>query len=212
MQSGGFVGSYKKSMGDLIVLEGIDGSGKTTQAKLLFESEIFKGKNVLLTKEPTSWIIGSFLRKGLASKEVVDPRTMQLLFTADRSHHMENEVLPALRRGDYVISDRFAFSTIAYGAAFGVDRKWLESANKPFLDMVSACILIDIEPEVALKRIADSRKTSTYFEKIDTLKRIRKEYLAAVKSYPNFLVVDASKSIEDVTSEIVPFVKKVLRL
>ncbi|MGC8622509.1 MAG: dTMP kinase [Candidatus Micrarchaeia archaeon] len=206
------MGSYKKSMGKLIVLEGIDGSGKTTQAKLLSESEIFKGKNVLLTKEPTSWVIGSFLRKWLESKEVVDPRTMQLLFTADRSHHMENEVLPALRRGDYVISDRFAFSTIAYGAAFGVDRKWLESANKPFLDLVSASILIDIEPEVALKRIAGSRETSTYFEKIDTLKRIRKEYLAAVKSYPNFLVVDASKRIEDVTSEIVPFVKKVLRL
>ncbi len=212
MLSGGIVDRYKGPVGKFIVLEGIDGSGKTTQAKLLSESEIFKGQKVLLTREPTSWIIGSFLRKGLESKEVVDPRTMQLLFTADRSYHVENEILPTLMRGEEVICDRYALSTIAYGAAFGVDKKWLETINKPFLELVSVGILMDIEPEAALKRITGSREVSTYFEKIDTLKRIRAEYLSAVNSYPNFSVVDASKSTEEVSAEIVSVIKRMLRV
>jgi len=188
--------------GKLFVLEGIDGSGKTTQAKLLFESGVFKEGKVVLTKEPTGWIAGSFLKKSMKSRDMVDPMTTQLLFIADRSHHTATEIMPALERGDNVVCDRYALSTIAYGTASGLSREWLEELNKPFLELITLGILIDVDPETAIGRIEQRRKSKTYFENLKELETVRRSYMEIVHLYSNFVIVDGSKSIKEVHESI----------
>ena len=87
-----------------VVIEGIDGCGKSTQARLLFEWLKETDHDALLTAEPTKNKLGIFIRKILAGTEKVDPKTLALLFTADRYEHLETEIKPALSDGKIVIS------------------------------------------------------------------------------------------------------------
>jgi len=110
--------------GKFIVFEGLDGSGSSTQASKLrdwlnrAQKELILGKpRAQLTKEPTNNIIGGLIRGQLTGDWKTRPECLQLLFAADRSHHLEREIIPLLKDGVTVISDRYFFSTIAFGAA-----------------------------------------------------------------------------------------------
>ena len=95
--------------GKLIVFEGLDGSGKSTQAELLFSFLKSKGKKVHLTSEPTRYLIGGLIKSWVTHDWQSTPECLQLLFAADRAHHLDKEIIPLLKKGITVISDRYFF-------------------------------------------------------------------------------------------------------
>jgi dTMP kinase len=195
--------------GKFIVFEGIDGSGKTTQASLLYSYLLSKGKKVVLTKEPTQGIIGSLIRAALSGEWKTNNATLQLLFSADRAHHIKT-IKPLLRKGYIVISDRYAFSTIAYGTASGLDYKWLVDINSIFLypDLI---FILDISPETGLKRMNLAKKSKEIFEEKKFQTRAREAYLKIASEFENVKVINAERSIEEVKKEIIKHTLKILK-
>ncbi len=191
-----------------IAVEGIDGSGKGTQCRLLNRWIREKGFETYLTAEPTNGPIGRILREGLregAKNGGLDPQTEALLFAADRSEHIK-EISRMLEKGRVVITERYLCSSFAYQGASGLDMKWLKELNR-FALLPDITIYLDIAPEVALKRISSlnslrgQMREKEHFEKIDILVRVRQLYLGLVES-ENMVSIDASGTIEDVQTAI----------
>ncbi|MBS7287262.1 MAG: dTMP kinase [Candidatus Freyarchaeota archaeon] len=183
--------------GVLIVLEGIDGAGKTTHAKLLTEWLREEGYIVSLTKEPTSGEIGSLIRKQL-QRRVFHPATLALLFAADRLEHAESELKPRIEAGEVIVSDRYVESSICYQAAEGVDVEWIEDINKWALN-ADLTILLDVDAQTAMERMGSKFKDK--FEEESFLERVRKIYLERAKE-KGYLVIDATPPVEDVQMKI----------
>jgi dTMP kinase len=155
-----------------IVLEGIDGCGKSTQAKLLADWLRSQGKDVLLTAEPTRSAIGIFLREILSGRITVDQRTLALLFTADRYEHLTKDIEPALKRNVIVVSERYYHSTICYQAAQGVLWSWLMEINK-FARKPDYTFLLDVPAKQAVER----KLAREIFEEESFLEKVRDNYL-----------------------------------
>lgn len=187
-----------------IVLEGIDGAGKTTQAFLLEKWLKKKGKKVFVTREPTDGLIGGIIRAAITKKLKISQKTLQLLFAADRSEHVK-EIVSNLKKGKIVICDRYFFSSIAYGM-LELDKKWLMNLNSTF-PKPSLIILLDVPAIIALRRLG-VRFSKTYFEKVDVLSKVRQHFLALRNNFKNYYVVDASKPIEEVHKKIIRIVSK----
>ncbi len=189
----------------LITFEGIDGSGKTTQSRRLFEFLKERGVKVHLFREPGGTEAGDKIRELLMSFEL-DPKTELLLFEASRAELMK-VVRPLLERGEVVILDRFTDSTLAYqGYGRGLDLDLIRRLN----DLVTGGIkpevtfLLDLEPSVALKRL----KEKTRFDDPKLLERVRDGYREIAKTEPErVLLIDASRSEEEVFSDIVSFLE-----
>ena len=196
-----------KKRGKFIVFEGIDGAGKSTQAKLLYQFLKKEKRKVILTSEPTKGPIGKTLFIFLGKKEKLNALGLQLLFCADRAYHLEKVVLPYLKKGYDVISDRYFFSTIAYGLLEIKDFSWLYRLNEKFI-LPDITFLLDLSEKESLKRIKKDRDKSSLFEKEKILKEVRKNYLFLRKKFPNIFLLDARKSISDVFKEV----KEILRL
>ncbi len=112
--------------GAFICIEGLDGCGKTTQAKLLVE-KLQKSHNAVYTAEPSRGKIGTFIRNRILYGEKRPPTDVEaLLFAADRIEHVENEIKPALAQGQLVISDRYVYSSLAYQGSAGLSLEWIE--------------------------------------------------------------------------------------
>ncbi len=186
--------AHKMKKGKLIIIEGIDGSGKTTHAKLLSQWLTANGHNVLHTKEPSRGPIGLLLREYL--KKETEPLIDALLFTADRAEHVEKEISPALAEGKIVVCERYYFSTIAYQMAQGLDKKWLSDLNS-FAPKPDLIILLDLSPEVSVKRTSTNEK----FEKLEFLKKVNNNYKTLAKEF-GFVTIDASKGKSEVREEI----------
>jgi len=204
--------------GKFIVFEGLDGSGSTTQAGKLrewlnkTEKELVLGKPTAhLTKEPTNNIIGGLIRGQLTGDWKTRPECLQLLFAADRSHHLEKEVIPLLKDGATVISDRYFFSTIAYGATEINDKEWLAEINKPFL-LPDLTFLIRVSPRVCLQRIKGDRFSVELFEKEEALARVWENYEELAKKFDNVYIVDGEKPIEEIFEELKSLVRSKLNL
>lgn len=177
-----------------VVLEGIDGCGKSTHARLLTDWLESEGKAVRLTAEPTKGKIGLFIREILSGNHSVDPKTLALLFTADRYEHINREIEPALDEGKIIISERYYHSTIAYQESQGVDREWLIDINK-FARKPDITILLDVEPGRGVERT----QTQEIFENREFLETVRENYL---KQDKGMIKVDGNRSIDDVLSEL----------
>jgi len=195
--------------GKFIVLEGIDGSGKTTQASLLYSLLLSKGKKVLLTKEPTQTLLGSLIRAALNGECKISKAALQLLFCADRAEHVKR-ITPLLRKGWVVISDRYAFSTIAYGAASGLNYKWLVDINSVLL-YPDLTLILDVSADTAIKRINATRKIKSIFEEKSFQTRARETYLKIASEFENVKVINAERSVEEVRKEIVKHVLNILK-
>jgi len=188
-----------KSDGIFIAFEGGEGSGKSTQAKLLkgwFEEE---GKEVTLTREPGGSVLGKGLRKILLANEtgVISPRSEALLYAADRAHHVYSVIKPALERGEVVITDRYFDSSIAYQGAgrtlssSEVARisRWATESLYPTLT-----IILDQPAEIGLSRKKNADRLES--ESIDFHNRVRQEYLQLASVDPErYLVIDARKPV-----------------
>ncbi|MBI2675330.1 MAG: dTMP kinase [Candidatus Aenigmarchaeota archaeon] len=186
--------------GKFIVFEGIDGAGLSTQSMRLREHLASKGLKTVLTKEQTDSLIGGLIKSCLRKEWITDALTLQLLFAADRQHHLKTEIEPALRKGKHIICDRYVLSTLAYGG-LDMDMKFFKKINSKFRkpDIV---FIIDIQPEVSLKRIAENRHHIELFEQKEKLENVRKNYLSLKNYYPNTHIIEGDRKIDEVFGQI----------
>ena len=198
--------------GKFIVFEGLDGSGQSTQADLLKNFLTEKGFEVILTKEPTQDSQSSReIRETLDKKIKITPQKLQELFTQDRREHLENLIIPALKEGKMVISDRYFFSTFAYGASGGIDLEWLIKINNEFL-LPDSTIILKVSPEICLSRIEKRGEGIKLFEKVEKLKKVWQTYEVLPARFENVYMIDGEKTIEEVFSEVKSLVHSKLNL
>jgi dTMP kinase len=209
--------------GHLIVLEGMDGSGTTTQAALLSEWLIDKGFRVTTTREPTDGPVGRFLRSALrgelsderAHSVALDWAAMALLFAADRVDHVTRTILPALSRGEIVISDRYYLSSLLYQSMTSPQEAqaiaWLRSINgqaqKPDLTIV-----VDLSEDVAAARRALRGGKPELYEYAELQRKLSEGYRRAESFVPDDALrhVDGSQPVADVTDQIVKIIEEFL--
>ncbi len=200
--------------GKFIVIEGLDGSGQTTQANLLKNYLIKRGFKVVLTKEPTEKSeAGKLVNKVLRNKKlfVYDLKTLQEEFAEDRKWHQKNTVEPNLKKGKIVISDRSQFSSFAYGAASGVDLDYLFKINEKFIEP-DLVILLNTSPKTCVERIKKRGDKETIFEKEKKLEKIWGAYEDLVEKFKNIIIVDGEKSIEQIADDIKKIINQKLRI
>jgi len=163
--------------GIFLVIEGLDGSGKTTQATLLAQ-KLSEKYDVLLTAEPSRGKIGTFIREDCLYEQTRLPTEAEaLLFAADRIEHMVTELKPALDAGKLVICDRYVYSTLAYQGSAGLSLDWIKTTNARALQP-DFSIFIDVPPERVLERL--QRKKSV-METLETQKKVREVYMKYVE-------------------------------
>jgi len=187
--------------GKFIVFDSLDGAGNSTQVKSLADYLKKIGKKVHLTKEPTSGLIGGLIKSQLTHEWKSSQICLQLLFCADRAYHLEKEVIPLLKRGINVISDRYFFSTMAYGNLEIKDLDWLIKINEKFL-IPDLTFFLKVSPKVCLERIRKDRFEVTLFEKEKILEKVWKNYQKIAKIFPNVFIIDGERSIEEISKEI----------
>jgi len=201
-----------------ITLEGGDGSGKSTQARLLQAWLEDRGHTVVRTREPGGTELGIEIRRLVQHTEGhIAPRAEALLYAADRAHHVATLVRPALERGDVVLQDRYLDSSVAYqGAGRELDGQQIRELSLWATDglLPSLTILLDIDPAAGRERMA-GREHAPYDRLEDTglgfAERVRAAYLALAAAEPaRFAVVDASASPERVHASVVSHVRAML--
>lgn len=189
--------------GRFIVLEGVDGTGKTTLAARLAELV----GNAAVTSEPTSGRIGAALRSGELGD--IPPTAEALLFAADRAIHTA-EIEKILETGKWVICDRYMASTVAYQSASQggkADTEWLIQMQKRAVIEPDAVFLLDMDPEESLRRVDSRGEEKSRFEKQDFLKEVRAEYLRLAGRF-GYSVIDASKDRDAVFEDVLGILKQ----
>ena len=192
-----------------IALEGIDGSGKSTQVKLLAQKMTNAGHKVYTTFEPTDGMIGSVLRKILKGTIKADHRVIAGLFLADRLDHLLNEetgIVKKMQEGYTVITDRYYFSSYAYHGTH-MDMDWVIEANKMCAQILKPDIniFIDVPPEISMQRINAGRDSTELFETLESLKNVRKKYFEAfekLKHIDRIFITDGNRSSESIAKDI----------
>ena len=194
-------------------MEGIDGSGKTVQAHLLAQNLIKQGKQVFLTKNPTDSEIGKFIRQALQGKITVPMVSFQYLFSADRQIQ-QLEVLNHLEKGEIVVSDRYFWSSVAYGVA---DKEVIDYQNEALVQTVAQSVLsmynqfivpdmtfyLDVTVATGLSRRHDSTKEQELYENMEKMEKVEKGYRWLLQEFPKELtIIDGEKSVEEVQAEI----------
>jgi len=190
-----------RKKGFFICVEGLDGCGKTTQAKLLVK-RLKNSYNAVYTAEPSRGKIGTFIKKNcLHGKRRLSSVVEALLFAADRFEHMENEILPALREGKLVVSDRYVYSSLAYQGAAGLDLGWIEKINEHSI-RPDLAVFIDVEPEIVIKRLKHKKSV---MENLETQRKVREVYLKFVEK-GGLVKIDGNRSKREVAEEILTVV------
>lgn len=195
--------------GRYIVFEGIEGSGKSTQAKIFYKALRKNGSDAILTEEPwESDDIGRLIRKELkeSGKKRLSNTTLQLLYMANRSNHVERVVEPGLADGNVVVQDRYWMSTAVYGSIFSsskrVYRDYFTHMSEifPKPDIV---FLIDVNPKEAYKRIISRKNEKERFDKLGTLKLLSRGYGELEKAYDGrWINIDGNRGIDAIGAEI----------
>ncbi len=197
------------SKGKLITLEGIDGTGKSSIAKMLktrFPEAVF-------TKEPTQSWIGKAVKRSIESE--TDPLAELFLFVADHAEHIAKVIRPALEQGKTVISDRYSDSRYAYQGAtlsnkFDDAMEWIQSVHKGWTIAPDLTVLFIIDPVIAVSRCG-VRGNHTKFEKIEFLKNVQENFLKLAKNEPQrFVIIDAGRELEVVGREVERVIEKFL--
>jgi dTMP kinase len=199
--------------GKFISFEGIDGSGKSTQLRMLSGELRQRGVNVITTCEPGGTPLGRRLREAfLETEETVAPMAELLLFAADRAQHVEFLIKPALEEGRVVISDRYADATFAYQ---GAGRGFPEATVNQIIKLATGglkpdlTLFFDISVENALRRMRSRSETGERINRMDAetadfYTNVRAAYLAiAAKEPKRFRVIDANGSVENIQAKVI---------
>jgi dTMP kinase len=186
-------------------MEGLDGCGKTTQAKLLVKN-LQSTYDAVYTAEPTQGKIGKLIREYcLHGKKRMSAVVEALLFAADRFEHLTYEVLPALKDGKVAISDRYVYSSLAYQGATGLDLDWIRKLNVHAI-RPDLALFIDVPPEIVIQRMKPAKSV---MENLETQQKVRKTYLKFVESN-ELIKIDGNKTQKAVAEEILTVVLKFL--
>lgn len=194
--------------GKFVCVEGLDGSGKSTQIRLLAGWLRRMGREVVVTEEPTGGPIGRILKLALRGTLKLPVAAEALLFAADRLQHVEQVIAPAVGSGKIVVSDRYTASSLAYQSARGLPLRWVMKINEmaPEPDLT---ILIDVPAEVSAQRINRSRRLDEFERNLELQRKVRQAYLDIVKVC-KMKVIDGNRPIEKVQEDIRRWVKKLL--
>jgi dTMP kinase len=185
--------------GLFIVIEGIDGTGKSTQARKLGEWFQSLGREVVLSREPTDGPWGTKLRQSANAR--LSPENELQYFLNDRRQHVEELITPSLAEGKVVILDRYYFSTMAYQGAIGFDPQEIRRKNEMFAPVPDLLLIFDLDLDSALARIGARGDIANEFEKRENLERCREIFLSLKDE--NFVrVIDSSGSVDDVARRV----------
>jgi len=165
--------TVKLKKGILIVLEGIDGTGKTTQAELLADALREEAYTVSRFHEPSQSPWGREIRKKAVSENALTPEEELELFQKDRRDNVKRNIRPALERREVVVLDRYYFSTIAYQGSKGIDPERILRANLEFVVLPDLVFILDLDPKAGLKRTEDRKTRDLLFEREDYLNLVR---------------------------------------
>jgi dTMP kinase len=195
----------------LLALEGVDGSGKTTQARLLAGALRRRGLPVVLTREPTSGPAGERLRRYLTGPtRHLRPVAELALFVADRREHVARLIKPALAVGHVVITDRYYYSSVAYQGALGLDAARILAANEAFAPRPHLAFILTLPPALALARLARSpERRRQVSEDLGYLEQVAAIY--ASLSGPHIHRVDAAAASEAIHAHILKITLKSLK-
>ena len=197
--------------GSLIVLEGLDGTGKSTQLPRLARRLVASGREVVTTREPYDCAPGRRIRE-LAQRHAPVPASEELaLFAEQRRIHVRERIGPALARGALVLSDRYFLSTVAYQGARGLDVAQLLAESEAEFPLPDLALLLVLAPDVGLARVAARGGTpEPAFERADFLARVREIFDTLDRPYLEW--VDASGSPDAVEARIAEAVQRRLGL
>lgn len=201
-----------------IAIEGIDGSGKSTQSVKLVENLAALGYAVHGTCQPTSRPIGKMIRQILRKEWEAQEETIAGLFVADRLDHITNTedgLLKHLAAGEIVVTDRYYFSSYAYHGTH-IDMQWVIAANAMCASMLRPTlnIFIDVSPEVAIERIKNNRTTIDLYETLDNLTNVRSQYLKAfeqLKGEERICIIDGNQDMEVVAQNVLAQVRSLIK-
>ncbi len=192
-----------------IVVDGIDGCGKSSHARSLVSYLRRKGREVLFLKEPTGESpAGKRLAEALKSNNRPSPDEELRLFIGDRRWDVENRILPALKEGKDIVMDRYYYSTIAYQGARGMDIEEIRRMND-FAPVPDLAIILDIDPEIAGERI-NRRGKGDYFEDLDYLRKVREIFLS-MRDMPEVVMIDSSGPYQETQKMIKEVVEGIIR-
>lgn len=198
-----------------ITIEGGEGSGKSTVANLVAKRLSSEGQEVFLTREPggVELPFSESIRDIIMSFPDIDPITELFLFNASRREHMVKKILPALKEGKLVISDRFTDSTIVYqGFCKGVPRSYIDASNDITIqnEIPKLVFIFDIDPIISQNRITlNNRDTNRFdWEDKEFHKKVREGYRELAKENDRYILVDATKSPEEITELIIKKIKE----
>ncbi|MGH9429810.1 MAG: dTMP kinase [Terriglobia bacterium] len=204
-----------------ITFEGIDGSGKTTQLRLLHETLLKHGIDNVVAREPGGTEVGEAIRQILLHSGTQDlkPLSELLLYYASRHQNLCQNILPALEHGQWVLCDRYADASLAYqGYGRGVDLNFIEQLNQAVIGqkLPDLTFLIDLDPVVALVRARQRDQQRAVdegrfeMESLNFFERVRQGYLTIARKSPGrFRVVSGNLSVEEAHQEIVRLVSEV---
>lgn len=205
--------------GKLIAVEGIEASGKTTQAEIIGEI-LKKDYKVFQTKNPTESFVGDFIRKSLlAGKVRIPPISLQYLFGADREIQQQ-DIIERLKKGEIVLTDRYFWSSVAYGTA-DIDTDYENFANLSLtafslLSMYHQFIVpditvfLDVTLDEASRRLSESQKHTEIYDNKEMNIGVKKGYDWLIKKFSKeFTIINAGKSVEQVTREILEKIKSI---
>ncbi len=202
-----------KSAEMFITFEGIDGVGKSTQLDMLEKHFVESGREVVRTLEPGGTELGQEIRHLLLHRKGdVAPRSEALLYAADRAHHVETKIKPALASGKVVLSDRYFDSSVAYqGAARELDVNEVREISLWAIDRLlpDLTVLLDLDAAAAIERRGNKGTEPDRLEReqVEFFERAREEYLRMAKE-PRFLVIDATLSPQEIHAQVLQRVAK----
>lgn len=203
-------------MSRLIVIEGLDGAGTTTQARLVVEALRGQGRRAHLTREPSDGPVGKLIREMLVGKHAIEGEklsqtTFSLLFAADRLDHLQREVEPALQRGEIVISDRWYHSSLAYQGT-DTERAWIsllnQRARRPDLT-----VLLRVRAETAARRRVAAGRAQELFEDMAMQEKVAAGYdqvFAALVDREPVVVIDGERDVDKVFGELMRLIEPVV--
>lgn len=209
--------THIRELGRFVVLEGIDGSGSTTQAKRLVQRLVQSGIAAVFTCEPSDGNVGSLIRSALAHRlqdaagrpVALDWATLALLFAADRADHVHRCVQPELERGTWVISDRYDLSSLAYQSVTSESERgadalpWIRQLNRQ-VRRPDLTLVVDVTADTAAQRRQSRGGQAELFEVPELQRRLARVYGGAESLVPDdpLVHVDGERSVEEVSDQI----------